>query len=311
MEKREEKREEKRNHCMKTFRVFLLLIHAVSVSALNSAFAMAEDPQDIFRQVVATYEAMPTYQAEGKVDTEIDMGMGKMPTTTYFSIQLQKPNLYKIAWQQEIGPGIQQHGAVWNRGNQPFLYLSSMNVYSKVSTDLEAISTATGISGGAAFTIPSLFFSFLDEHQSPFGQVIEPHLVKIESIHGEDCYVISGRSSRAERETYWISQTRYLIRRYSRTFVSHGQDLSMTDTLDRESEAILNKMGKRLRKEDRQALEQIMRAENERLKSARVESTTTEFHETISLVPLAPEDFEFDVPAGAQLKSKLFPDGPF
>ena len=83
----------------------------------------------------------------------------KMNTETSFSILLKKPNLYLISWTQKNMPmaGMTQGGAVWSDGTQPYLYMGVMNAYSKMGSDEMALASATGISGGAANTIPSLF----------------------------------------------------------------------------------------------------------------------------------------------------------
>ncbi len=192
--------------------------------ASNIVFGMETDPNQIFTKVLETYQALETYQGEGRVESEIDIGRGNMKLKTSFSLQLQKPNLYKIIWKQDISSEFQQSGAVWNRSSQPFLYMKSLNAYSKLDNDLAALSTATGISGGVAFTIPSVFFPFLQKQQSPFAHLLDPTLEKIESVAGEDCFVISGSSKLSQQETYWISTKRYLIRQYSRKHLLHGKD---------------------------------------------------------------------------------------
>lgn len=286
---------------------FLILITITSIVGLfNVALGQEEDPKLIFDQVKATYESMLTYQAEGRVDSEVNTGSGPITTTTVFSMQLKKPNFYKISWMQEVGLGIQQSGTVWNSGHQPSLYIGSMNAYSQIDSDLTAIASATGISGGAAFTIPALFFPFLQSQQPPFFRIIDPKLEKIESVHGEDCYVISGSSPLSQKETYWISKKRYLIRQYSRTVVMHGKDSSPKENSGLDFGTVLENLGKDLTEENQKEIEKIIREQKEYMAGVTATSTLTEVHERISFNQSSPEDFHFQVPPGTKFKEKLF-----
>ena len=283
----------------------ILITIAFIVGSFNSALGQEKDPNLIFARVMATYKSMLTYQAEGRVNSEVDTSSGPIPTTTVFSMQLKKPNFYKISWVQKIGMGIQHNGAVWNNGDHPSLYIGSMNAYSRIEDDLSAIASATGISGGAAFNIPSLFFSILQSQQSLL-RIIDPKLEKIESVHGEECYVISGRSTLSQRETYWISKERYLIRQYSRTMVMTGKEFYTKENTGLDFDTVLKDLGISLTKENQQELVRIMREEEEYMKTGKATSTLTEVHEKISLNQLAPEDFHFQVPPGTKFKEKLF-----
>lgn len=283
----------------------ILITITSSVGLFNVALGQEKDPSLIFAQVMATYESMLTYQAEGRVNSEVDAGSGPITTTTVFSMQLEKPNFYKISWVQDVGMGIQQSGTVWNSGQQPSLYIGSMNAYSQIDSDLNAIASATGISGGAAFNISSLFFPFLQSQQSLL-RIIDPKLEKIESVHGEDCYVISGSSPLSQRETYWISKERYLIRQYSRTVVMHGKDSSPKENSGLDFGTVLENLGKDLTEENQKEIEKIIREQKEYMAGVTATSTLTEVHERISFNQSSPEDFHFQVPPGTKFKEKLF-----
>jgi len=142
--------------------VVLLSLHALAEEA---------DPAKILAKVQATYKAMQTYKAKGTVQMDMDMSGTKVSMETSFTMALKKPNQYLVTWTQEnpMMPGMPaQTGAVWSDGTQPYLYMGMMNAYSKIEGDMMALSAATGISSGAAFTIPSLFLSAFEEQPAPF-----------------------------------------------------------------------------------------------------------------------------------------------
>ena len=136
----------------------------------TNAFGDDASPNEILKKVASTYKGMNTYTAEGTITSDIDTGGMKMKMETSFSILLKKPNLYLISWVQKNMPmpGRVQSGAVWSDGTQPYLYMGVRNTYSKMTSDKIAISSATGISGGAAFTIPSLFLSAFKDQPALF-----------------------------------------------------------------------------------------------------------------------------------------------
>src|ERR1041385_3528253 len=131
---------------------------------------------------------MDTYSAEGKIVSDIDNAGVKLNTETTFSIKLKKPNLYLIVWDQRVPMtfNLPQSGAVWNNGTGPYLYMGGKRAYSKMGSDEIALGAATGISGGAAFTIPSLFLSVFKEQRDPFARLVDPKLTGSEQIDGED-----------------------------------------------------------------------------------------------------------------------------
>jgi len=170
---------------------------AITVLMLGTnSFGDDISPSEILKKVAETYKSMKTYKAKGTITSDIDTGGMKMKTETSFSILLKKPNLYLISWTQKNMPmqGMMESGAVWSDGTQPYLYMGVMNAYSKMSSDELALGGATGISGGAAFTIPSLFLSAFKEQPAPFSRLRDPKIEKTERVGKEDCYVISGPS---------------------------------------------------------------------------------------------------------------------
>ena len=206
----------------KQMKVICSRIVAVAVTLLmlsSNSFGEDISPSKILKKVTEKYKTIETYKAKGTITSDMNISGMMMKTETSFLMLLKKPNLYLISWTQKNMPmpGMIQSGAVWNDGTQPYLYVSAMNAYSKMSSDELALSSATGISSGAALTIPSLFLSAFKEQAVPFSHLKNPKIVKTEKVEKEDCYVISGVSTISKKEVFWISKINYLIRKYSRS----------------------------------------------------------------------------------------------
>jgi len=282
----------------------------VALVLIVSTFGFSEEiePTAIFKEVTAKYKSMQTYKAEGSNLSYIDsLGM-KMNMETSFSIALKKPNLYLVSWTQKniAMPGMAQSGAVWNAGDQPYLYMGITNAYSKMGSDELALAAATGISGGAAFTIPSLFLPVFKMENPIFSKLIDPTLEKIEKIEGGECYVISGSSTISKKETFWISKTRHLLVKYCRSFEPPEGGIIIPEMTDEQLEEAIKAMGQKVTEESKEKMRNMMKMSEDTMKATKLKGTSTELHVKISTPELSKKDFEFTVPKGTILKESLF-----
>ena len=294
---------------MKRVRVILM---AVVTMLSVPAFAEEATPGAIFEKVKSAYESMGTFKAEGTVIADIDAGGKKMNTETSFSILLKKPNLYLISWTQKNMPmpGMAFPGAVWSDGTQPYLYMGMMNAYSKMTSDDMALATATGVSSGAAFTMPSLLLSVFKEQPALFSRIQDPKIERSEKIGEEDCYVISGASAISKKETLWISKTRYLILQCSRSLEPPEGGLAVPEMTDKQVEEALKASGQEVTEENKKRLREAMNKSRDQLKNMQIKGSMTESYVKISSPELIKKDFEFEVPKGAVLKDALFGGAP-
>jgi len=271
---------------------------------------LAEDmtPSQILGKVKAAYESMQTYKAEGTITSDIDTGATKMNTETSFSILLKKPNLYLISWTQKNMPmpGMAQSGAVWSDGTQPYLYMGMMNAYSKMASDAIALGGATGISGGAAFTVPSLFLSAFKEQPAPFSRLKDPKIEKTEKVGDEDCYVLSGPSSISRQETFWISKATYLIRKYYRSLEPPEGGTVIPEMTDEQLAKAITSMGQEVTEESKKKMREMMEKSRAMLKTMKMKGSSTELHQNASSPELSQSDFKFALPEGTVLKDSLF-----
>ncbi|MBL4699850.1 MAG: M56 family metallopeptidase [Phycisphaeraceae bacterium] len=275
----------------------------------QSSVNVKQDSQvkDIFAKVLAKYKALQTYQVKGTAISDIDSPMAKIKSSTSFSILIKKPNLYLITWttKNSAMPNKEQSGAAWSDGTQPYLYMGQMNAYSKMISDEVTIGAATGISGGVAYTIPSLILSAFAQLPPPFDRLTQPTIEKIETIADDECYVISGSSILSKKETYWISKSSHLIRKYSRSLEPSALD-SMPDPTDEQLEEAVKAMGMQVTEDSKKKVKEMMEASRKMLKNSKIKGTIAELHSNVSSPQLNKEDFTFTPPATAELKESLF-----
>ena len=279
-----------------------------AILMLLGAHGCAEDisPSEIFENVKTAYTSMDTYKSQGTITSNIDTDGMKINTETSFSIILKKPNLYLISWTQERTSGMPQSGAVWSDGAQSYLYMGAMNAYSKTGSDELALGGATGISGGAAFTIPSLFLSVFKEQLDPFSRLKDPQIEKTQKVGQENCYVISGSSSISKKETLWVSKTSYLIKKYDRSLEPPEGGRQMPEMTDEQLEEAIKGMGQEVTEESKQKMREMMKRSKDVLKTADMKGSSTELHAEISSPKMNTKDFQFALPEGTVLKESLF-----
>ena len=285
-------------------------LFAFAILMMLGAHGCKEDmtPSKIFEKVKAAYTSMDTYKSQGTITSNIDTGRMEMNTETSFSIILKKPNLYLISWTQKntAMPGMSQSGAVWSDGTQPCLYMGRMNAYSKMGSDELALAGATGISGGAAYTIPSLFLPVFKEQPDPFSRLKDPQIEKTEKVGQENCYVISGSSCISKKETFWISKTSYLIKKYSRSLEPPEGGVAMPEMTDEQLEQALKSTGQEVTEESKQKMREMMKSSKDVLKTVHMKGFSTELHADISSPKMNTKDFQFALPAGTVLNESLF-----
>ena len=288
---------------MKAMKAKTIVVCFVVTLIGTACFADDTEPSVIFKKVIAAYESMETYSSEGTIISDIDSDAGKMKTETSFSMKLKKPNLYLVEWDQKnsMMPAMSQAGAVWKEGTQPYLYMGVTKAYSKINGDEMALGSATGISGGAAFTIPSLFLSVFKGQPGMFSRLVAPQLAGNEQVDGEECYVVSGSSPHSKKETFWISKKNYLIRKYARSLEAPEGGLKVPKMTDQQLEETARAIG-----QDKEAIRRIMKQAEDTTKTAKLKGTSTEFHGKIRTPKLAEQDFVFKVPVGVDLKESIF-----
>jgi hypothetical protein len=285
---------------------------AIAASLLACAGAPVQEvaPADILRQAAAAYGSLETYASEGTATTEFEFGGNKASVETTFAMRLAKPKRYLITWSQKspLLPGMAQAGAVWSDGTQPYLYLGVMSAYAKMNGDTVALGGATGVSGGVAMTIPSLFLPGLEGMQSVTLRIANPLLVGTERVGDEECFVVGGPSSVSKEETFWISRRDHLIRKYRRSLEPPEGGPQMPEMTDAQADQSLEAMGQERTAENRAQMRDAMKGAMQMMKALPMKGFQTEVHTAVRTPPLGASDFAYAPPAGAALKASLFGD---
>jgi RNA polymerase sigma factor (sigma-70 family) len=164
---------------------------------------------EILQSAQKIYASLSSYRDTGTAVTEI---AGNKVTTT-FSIRLARPNFYRIEWEQP-NEFFTNKGAVWSAGEGDFL-LNGTTPRREDSRE-SALSSATGISGRAASTIPGTFF------KANWGNALKASTFdgftrqKDEPAAGVECVVLSGQTKANGKApslttTLWIGKKDHLI----------------------------------------------------------------------------------------------------
>src|SRR5262249_44948518 len=125
-----------------------------------------------------------------------------------FSVKLARPGLYRVDWKTEQGP-MKMGGSVWSTGDEHYLYMgTTQSKYVKMQNRDMALGAATGVSQGAANTIPSVFFA---DKASVLSMMKEATLGANENIDGTDCYLLSGDLN-GLKLNLWIDKSSFLIK---------------------------------------------------------------------------------------------------
>ena len=166
-------------------------------------------PTEIFQKARAAYAALTSYSDQGTIVATLN----GLTITTTFKIKLARPNLYRIEWLQTNDTPFSvmttKPQSVWSAGDGDFLDMLGQGPKKQTNQEM-ALSSATGISGGAAATIPSAFFkTSWGDHLSAAAHNDKQQ--PDEKIGDTDCYVFSG-SLRGTTSTIWIGKQDFLIR---------------------------------------------------------------------------------------------------
>ena len=263
---------------------------------------------EVLERTTEAYAALDAYRAEGTVMTNIEIGGTAVQQACSFSMLLQKPDRYRITWEQmNIGvPGSVQSGAAWNDGTGSWLFLSAMSGFSKMASDEIALGGATGVSGGAANTVPAYFFSFWTEPMTPSSRITEPQREADAEVDGEACYVVAGSSVISKREVLFVSKADFLIRRYDFSYEppAAGRPVAPEMT-DEQLDEALEAMGQELTDEARDRMREMMKTAMN-AKTQEIKGGSVQIHRKVSTTEVDAAEFKFVPPAGAVEKESLF-----
>lgn len=279
---------------------------------------------EILAKAAEAYGALTNYSAKGKTVSEIEMSSmdfskipeipqgvadspemkkamsGKQTSTHEFTIKLARPSRYVIEWEMKTAmmPGMPMgKGAVWSDGSSHYLMMTPMQ-YSKIQNREMALASATGISGGAANTVPAVFYpNQTTPAANPLKTLQNTARWPDETVDGEDCYVVEGWLGGMAQLRYWLRKQDQLIKQRRQILGGSMKAPSMTDDDLRNS---LKAMNQEATPEKIDQMRKMM--EGAMAMASKAKGSITETHSDIRVdQPLKSTDFVFRRPTGAQL----------
>lgn len=237
-----------------------LFVCVLTISTLTHSLCHSDettgnlDAASIAAKVKATYQSMKSYSSRGNITTELDMSkidpssLPGMPNDSdikdsplmkaafqdkqtlkhQFTINLSRSGDYRIEWDQEVNHLMNTHGVAWSKdGSYKMKITSPMMKQPEMEQEnrLMGLATATGVSGGAAHTVPSLFYDMENE--------ILKSLQNIQKLDDEivdeiNCYVLSGVLMN-QTMTLWIDQERFLVLKRKQIIGNNNMMDNMSD----------------------------------------------------------------------------------
>ncbi len=169
------------------------------------------DARTVVRKMAESYAACKSYQDTGVVETiyheETGGRIDKMPFKTYF----KRPSLLRFEWIDYFPRKVGRTSVVWSDGASTFTYWEP-DKFEKEEDLSMGIAGATGVSHGAAHTVPRLLL--------PVGiggfaltDLKDLTLVGEEVFEGEPCYKITGKHPNGDVHELWISKRDFLLRK--------------------------------------------------------------------------------------------------
>jgi beta-lactamase regulating signal transducer with metallopeptidase domain len=274
----------------------------------NLSSSSDAEAERIIQKVLDKYRTMESYSAIGEVISDMDMSgaVDDMPELRSeikdsklfqdilkkskklkheFRIKLARPGLYNIEWEQKIHPTFSNTGAVWSsNGKEHFLFNAGRKASPKDRT--WALAMATGVSGGVANTIPSLFF---DGQLAILRGLQAVNIRSEEQIDGDRCYVLSGQLA-GMTMNFWISKKTLLIRQRQQILSGKFEMPEIPELSDEQIEEGLKITGQRITPE---AVKEFKEAgKSAPVQMSRIKGTITETHRDIKVnQPTEPSEF--------------------
>lgn len=244
---------------------------------------------EILRRSAEVYANCSSYRDEGVVTTVFINGPRPFERRTRrqpFRTLFNRPALWRFEHRvEDVGPREEwRHSIIWTENDHHRAWRVSCPNEIEDADIRRLIAGQTGVSGGAAFTVPSMLDAVIGGTRPPLLE--DASLESEELIHGSPCHRVTGRRHRRGSETIWIQQDTFLIRRmFART---------VFDAAHRKQEAeLMNHYN-----QHRLAAGQLPLEENERFRSSArdfTSETTTDYHPAINIL-IDPSEFHFTPP---------------
>jgi hypothetical protein len=171
--------------------------------------------REILERTAATYASCRSYSDQGVVTNIYTSKWGKHLDEKPFATRFIRPDLFRFDFQDRFFPyqRLWTRFVVWSiRGKTLEWWTVTDPKAARESSLGEALSGATGISGGSAHRIPKLLLPDEIPGRS-IAQLGDPELTGEELIDGHTCYRIEGIYGNSNKQIVWVGKEDLLIRR--------------------------------------------------------------------------------------------------
>jgi hypothetical protein len=192
---------------------------------------MAFEAEEILDQVRAAYATCKSYRDEGVVTTTF-FGSGKSTHRKPFSTRFARGEGFLFEFRARRGEDDWDQYAIWTEGSIAknwWSLMPSRDIIGDGSLEM-AIAGATGVSEGAAYTVPLLLMPEIDRYESKRSKS-KAVIIEEPEANSQGLVVIERAIPESGREQLWIHPTSFLIMRIvePRNFLRPAEPPSIKD----------------------------------------------------------------------------------
>lgn len=165
---------------------------------------------EILAQMASVYANCQSYVDTGKVETLFIHPNRKRTVTKPFSTAFIRPSALRFEFKSRRGEKEWDSYIVWSRNNTVKTWWSIQPEIKEQPSLIIALAGATGVSGGSAYTIPTLLMPDLIKGRKPF-HLKNAKLIGDEVVSDVAAYKIQGTRYKDHPTTAWIDKKRFLI----------------------------------------------------------------------------------------------------
>ncbi|MBC3878422.1 hypothetical protein H8K38_11415 [Undibacterium sp. FT79W] len=216
-------------HHLKAFIIGTAFVISCQAEEINPDKAISTTPSslEVLGKVAGTYKGMNSYQDKGVSFTEFKSSGTNYTIERHFTTTFSRPDQFRFEFTQPAAGGIGTDSyVVWMKNKE---VKSWWTIGSKVEAHESlghAISGATGVSGGTAYTIPSILLNEAAWKNETWVSTSDSYRIDDGIERGIDCFRVQRLTSTKAnvvhgieipsskgKVTYWVSKTDYLLLR--------------------------------------------------------------------------------------------------
>lgn len=183
----------------------------LALAVVRSASAQqAPSPQQILEQMTATYTSCKSYMDTGEVRTVFLDERGRRTVVLPFSTAFVRPGNFRFEFRSRRGEAEWDQYIIWKQDD---VVKSWWSIRPGIITDRSfsmSISGATGVSGKASLTVPSMLMPE-ELRANPIKALTNLRLMGEEKAGAHAAYKIEGLDARGNTTILWVDKQRLLL----------------------------------------------------------------------------------------------------